>query len=85
VVFGGAGKRLVTQAHKTLSRMPPFLFSLDYDGAGRNASSFWKTAYCHNIFLYPTPEGKSPGGALQKGVDLRRWVIEGIEGSRRKS
>ena len=38
----------------------------------------WKKFYPH-AFGYPTPIGKDIGEAIEKGLDIRNWILEGEE------
>jgi hypothetical protein len=53
-----------------------FLFE-KVDQAGANAFRWWKSHY-PNLQLWLPPIGKSPGDAWEAGIDLRRWIVEGI-------
>jgi len=77
MALGGASKRPDLQAHRLLIRAPLLLFSLDVDSAGARAYPWWKTMY-PQLKLWLAPVGKSPGEALQKGLDLRRWICCGL-------
>ncbi len=78
VAIGGARKKPDLESHRLLQEAEIVLFSLDFDDAGKQAYSFWKTIYL-NLKPWPVPEEKSPGDAHLAGVDLREWVIGGLE------
>jgi len=77
LALGGVSKKPDLETHIHLLKSPLLLFALDFDEAGKNAFSYWRSAYA-NLRAWPAPLAKSPGDAYLKGVDLRRWVLEGI-------
>jgi DNA primase len=64
-------------AHQILQAAPMLIYSLDYDGAGTKAYSFWKSTY-PRLKIWLSDKGKSPGDDLKHGVDLREWVKAGL-------
>jgi hypothetical protein len=71
-------------AHGALSRAARILVALDFDqdksdgsNPGAAAWPWWESAY-PQARLWPVPDGKDPGEAFQRGVDLRAWVTEGM-------
>lgn len=72
-----AGNKVDIWADQILKSTPQLIFSMDFDEAGKNSFSFWKTAY-PNIRAWPISRGKSPGDAYKLGVDLRQWLIGGL-------
>lgn len=74
---GSSSARPDTETHKYIKDIPGIV-SLDNDEAGRNEEAFWKKHYPKCIFLYPII-GKDPTEDYQSGVDLRRWVGEGLK------
>lgn len=77
IALGGAQKRPDFYIDHLLRKAPITLFCLDVDEAGREAWEWWKTEY-EKIILWPSPCEKSPGDAIQKGYDLRKWLMQGI-------
>ena len=74
-----AGKPDVA-AHATLTRSPRILVALDFDqdkadgkNPGAAAWPWWRRAY-PQARLWPVPDGKDPGDAFARGVDLREWI-----------
>ena len=53
------------------------LNALDFDQAGTRAFKWWKHAF-PRVKRWPVPEGKDPGEAFAKGVDLRAWILAGL-------
>lgn len=84
VAAGGCSKRPDIETHSILKDVKVILWSLDNDDAGTNAAIWWHETYSQLRF-WPAPVGKSPGDALKDhGVNLRNWVIKGIEFSARE-
>lgn len=77
VAIGGASKRPDRISHELLKSSSLILFSLDFDAAGKAAYRFWRSTY-PNLRAWPISRGKSPGDALKIGVDLRQWIIDGL-------
>lgn len=77
VALGGAQNRPDAMLHQILIRASHILLSLDFDDGGMQANYFWKELY-PTLRFWPVPRGKSPGEALKLGVDLKRWVEEGL-------
>jgi DNA primase len=77
IALGGATKRPDKICHELLTATPFVLFALDVDQAGAAAFRWWRNTY-PNIVLWPPPAEKSPGDAFKIGIDLRRWVLDGI-------
>jgi hypothetical protein len=77
IALGGASKRPDQFCDKLLTDAPLILFALDVDRAGAAAFRWWRKTY-PGIILWPPPAGKSPGDALKVGINLRRWVLDGI-------
>lgn len=44
---------------------------------GAEGCRFWKNNY-RQFRRWPVPEGKDPGEAFEKGVDLRLWIMAGL-------
>lgn len=53
------------------------LVALDYDDAGQTAWQWWSKNF-KNARLWPVPQGKDPGEAYKKGIDIREWVAQGL-------
>ncbi len=71
------------KAHAALSRAARILVALDVDedkkdgsNPGADAWPWWKRTY-PQARLWPVPEGKDPGEAFARGVDLAAWVFAG--------
>ncbi|HSX03526.1 MAG TPA: hypothetical protein VLG76_02225 [Rhabdochlamydiaceae bacterium] len=77
VALGGAGKRPDVHCHQLLKSAYRIVFALDVDKARASAFRWWKANYPH-LRLWLPPVGKSPGDAWAAGIDLRRWIVDGI-------
>ncbi len=67
-------------AHAALARAARILVALDVDedkpdgsNPGADAWPWWKRTY-PQAKLWPVPEGKDPGEAFARGVDLAAWI-----------
>lgn len=78
VALGGASKKPDLMTHQLLLNSPLILFSLDFDEAGKKAFRFWRETY-PNLYAWPVPKEKGPCDALKAGVDLKSWILAGIE------
>ena len=78
LALGGASKKPDSTTHKLLLKAPLILFSLDFDDAGKRAFRFWKETYS-NLYAWPVPKEKGPCDAQKAGVDLKHWILTGIE------
>ena len=77
IALGGVSKKLDLETHLHLIKSPLLLFALDFDEAGKKAFNYWRSTYA-NLRAWPAPLAKSPGDAYLKGIDLRKWILEGI-------
>jgi len=78
LALGGVSKKPDLETHSQLLNSPLLLFALDFDEAGKKVFSYWRSTYT-NLRAWPAPLAKSPGDAYLKGIDLRKWIFEGIE------
>ena len=53
------------------------LLALDYDAAGAKALAWWQEHFPQSM-RWPVPEGKDPGDAYKKGVDIAAWIRSGL-------
>lgn len=75
------------KAHEMLARAARILVALDVDGdrpdgsnPGADAWPWWRDTY-RQARVWPVPEGKDPGEAFAKGVDLAEWIYAGMPGT----
>ncbi len=59
-------------------RASKLLVCYDNDDAGLKMLEKWQQRYAHAT-AYPTPMGKDIGDAVALGLDVRKWIMEGIE------
>ena len=78
LALGGAQKRPSEILSKWLKERSLLLFALDYDEAGKKEYAWWQERFS-NLEPWPVPMTKSPGDALKEGVDLRQWILSGLE------
>jgi DNA primase len=78
IALGGAQKRPDAAIHWWLQERKLIVFALDFDEAGKNEYSYWRSAY-PNLCPWPVPTGKSPGDAWRLGVDLKKWILSGLQ------
>lgn len=76
--MGNAQSRPDQETHQLLKAARLILVSLDTDAAGaKEAWGWWKKHYPH-AKRWPVPVGKDPSEAMQKGLNLRSWVLAGL-------
>lgn len=75
--IGGASNRPNEHFHRRLNQTTIILYALDFDQAGEKAFRWWHQQYPH-LRPWPVPMGKSPCDAWSAGVDLQRWITEGL-------
>jgi hypothetical protein len=78
MALGSSSTRPDKIATEKLNRAAHILNALDADGAGEKESGKWWRENYPDAERWPVPEGKDPGEAWQKGVDIREWVMEGL-------
>jgi DNA primase len=78
VALGSAQAKPNQELKGLLKRAFSILVSLDFDEAGAKAAwKFWLETY-PNAKRWPTPYGKDPSDAAQKGLNIRAWVEAGL-------
>lgn len=77
ISLGGVSNKPDIWIHEVLQEAKLVLYSLDFDEAGKKHFHFWKENY-KNLKAWPAPKGKSPGDSFLLGIDLRQWVIAGL-------
>ena len=81
VVLGSVSIRPDRKAFEILFRAEIILVALDSDDAGAREAWGWWQAHFPRARRWPVPDGKDPGEAWQKGVDLRSWILAGLAGA----
>jgi hypothetical protein len=77
VALGNAQTKPGAGVTPYLNNAVTILVALDYDDAGK-ASWFWWRDNFRTAKLWPVPEGKDPGEAFRAGLDVKRWIFEGL-------
>jgi DNA primase len=78
LALGGCSKKPDAFVHEMLKRARLILISLDMDESGKRAYGWWQRTYS-NSRIWPVPACKSPGDAYQAGINLKEWVLQGIQ------
>ncbi len=76
VAMGSAAAKPDAGLDRILRDAKRLLISLDADAVGDSCAKYWLETY-RNACRWPVPEGKDPSDALQKGVNIRQWVLDG--------
>jgi len=77
VALGSAQNKPGSSVYYDLKKALRILVALDYDTAGQSAWKFWAENF-PNAKLWPVPDGKDPGEAFEKGVDIKDWIRHGL-------
>lgn len=64
-----------------LARVPLVLVSFDADDAGEGAAGYWMSALPPDRRRHWRPAWEDPTQMARDGVDVRQWVVAGLEGS----
>ena len=77
VAVGSSSTKPDETATALLKQALCILNALDFDDAGKKAFAWWRETFT-GVKRWPVPEGKDPGEAFEKGVDLRAWMLSGL-------
>ena len=77
LAMGSAAAKPDRDAYNALQQSLCILNALDFDRAGYNAGQ-WLHDHFNQVTWWPVPDGKDPGNAYEKGVDLRKWILAGL-------
>ena len=69
----GSTKKPDAQTTDFLRNSPGILWALDFDEAGRKASSWWREHF-PGMRTWPCAAGKDPGEMLKVGIPIRPWL-----------
>lgn len=72
---GNSTTRPDLEAHLKI-KQSPILISLDNDAAGQKETQWWRKQYPNSI-IWPSVK-KDPGDDFKAGIDLKKWVNDGI-------
>lgn len=91
VGIGSTGVKPDKRAASALARAKCILGSLDRDKPRKNAKTgrieapgpmaeqWWKQQYGGKYLRWPVPKGKDPGEAYEAGLNLRVWIMAGLQ------
>ncbi len=77
VSLGSAMNKPGTSVFYNLKKTLRILVALDYDNAGQKAWTWWSQNF-KNAKLWPVPDGKDPGEAVAKGINIIDWIKAGL-------
>jgi len=77
IAMGSASAKPGTFVYPHLKNALQILVALDFDQAGLSAWGWWEKTF-ERAKLWPVPEGKDPGEAYEKGLDIKEWVKAGL-------
>jgi DNA primase len=84
VALGNAQSRPDEESIDLFGRSKLILLALDADEAGAKEAWRWWTEHFPQAQRWPPIDGKDPGEMWQMGINLRSWVMVGIEDYRPK-
>ncbi len=76
--LGSSSSKPDEAAYQLLQECNCILLALDFDQAGAKAAEWWNNHFPDISSLWPVPYGKDAGDALQKGLDIRQWILSGL-------
>lgn len=77
IALGSAGAKPTEEVAEALTEAAHIMIALDLDKAGAQYSPWWSKMFPRAV-RWPAPEGKDPGEAWQKGVNIREWILAGL-------
>lgn len=77
VAVGSSSTKPDAAATAAMQQALCILNALDFDAAGTKAWQWWRHEFAR-AKRWPVPDGKDPGEAFAKGVNLRAWVLAGL-------
>lgn len=77
IAMGTSHAKPTASAHSLLERALHISVSLDADPAGDKGASWWREQYRQAEVVRPEG-GKDPGEMVERGADLRAWVVAGL-------
>ena len=78
ISLGSANMRPDDRSSSFLKKARTILVALDCDDAGANSYWSWWKGQFSTSKRWPVPVGKDPGEAIQKGVNIRDWILAGL-------
>ncbi|NTV03673.1 hypothetical protein HGA89_01985 [bacterium] len=77
IPLGSCATKPKAEALELLGRAKAILVALDADEAGGKSSGWWLAQFAR-ARRWPTPDGKDPGEYVERGGDIRAWVLAGL-------
>ncbi len=77
VALGAAQNKPGSSVYHRLQNALRVLVALDFDTPGMKAWNWWEKTF-RNARYWPVPDGKDPGEAYEKGVNIKDWVSQGL-------
>jgi DNA primase len=77
VALGSVSAKPDAETFAVLQGALQILNALDYDAAGAKAYDWWAEHF-DRCDRWPVPKGKDPGEAIRLGIDLDKWIKEGM-------
>ena len=77
VALGSVSAKPDMETFTVLQGALQILNALDYDAAGAKAMDWWGEQFAR-CDRWPVPAGKDPGEAVRLGIDLDKWIKEGL-------
>ena len=78
IALGSSHAKPDPATHKALLSANNILVALDYDKAGADAWQWWSNQY-PQAERWPVPNGKDPGDAVSENIDIRSWIMAGLQ------
>ncbi len=77
LILGSVSVKPDKRTNVFLKSSPFILISLDFDESGAREWIWWKKNY-ERVERFPTPFGKDPGEYMNKGGNIRLWILSAI-------
>lgn len=77
VALGSVAVKPDAECHAAIAEAMRILVALDLDDAGGKAMAWWRAHY-RQAERWPVIDGKDPGEMVQRGGDVRTWILCGL-------
>jgi hypothetical protein len=77
VALGSVAVKPDAECHAAIADAMRILVALDLDDAGGKAMAWWRAHY-RQAERWPVIDGKDPGEMVQRGGDVRTWILCGL-------
>jgi hypothetical protein len=78
LVLGAVAMKPTDVQYALLKKTVRILVALDFDGEPGGKASRWWIDNFPQVKRWPVSMGKDPGEALEKGLDIRAWILAGL-------